>query len=242
MAGTRSGFGRRLIWGLVAINGLVLAAGFAMEMTAADRTRPPAEINAEKIILWREPVAPPAAAPATDARPVVASAPAASPPSLCLELEGLDQNRYVALREVLTSAGLGPAECVYSFDKKLGWWVFWPPEYEAVQRDKAIKGFQAAGVKDVLPINQGPMAQAFSLGVFVGESQARQFRDQLRGKGLAKAEFGPRPSLLTARLRCAPEDAGRLDRLKVALPAWATPVDGGRCLAEDAAAATPPPR
>lgn len=241
MAGTRSGFGHRLIWGLLAVNGLVLAAGVAMEMTAADRARPPAEINAEKITLWREPASKPAAAPVAPSAPVVASAPAASPPSLCLELEGLDQRRYVALREVLTSAGLGPAECGYVFDKKLGWWVFWPPEYEAIQRDKAIKGFQAAGVKDVLPINQGPMAQAFSLGVFVGETQARQFRDQLRGKGLAKAEFGPRPSLLWARLRCAPEDATRLDRLKVALPAWAAPVDAGRCLAE-AAAATPPPR
>lgn len=226
---------------LLVLNLLVLAAGIGVERFASDRAPALSEFNAGKIRFWSQPAAykPPAAtAPAVTARPAATAA-------LCLEIADLNQARYLEMRKALAAAGLGTGQCSYSFDKRLAWWVFWPPEYEAGQRDKVVKAIQAAGVKDFLPISQGAMAQSFSLGVFVGEVQANQYRDALRGKGLDKVEFGPRPSMGSGRLSCVLEEAARLDAFKAGVPGWAKPVELGLCVAPvtaSAGAPTPPPR
>lgn len=219
MAGEGSGRIGRVTRLLLVLNLLVLAAGFGVPYLLASRASAPSEFNAGKIGLWRQPVN--YVAPAKPAAP-------AAPVALCLEVAALDQERYQAMRAAVKTAGLDGGQCAYRFDKNLAWWVFWPPEYEAGQRDKVIKAIVAAGVKDVLPITQGAMAQSFSLGVFSSEAKANQFRDSLRGKGLDKAEFGPRPSMGSGWLGCTGEPA-RLEGFKAAVPAWAKPVEERLC-------------
>lgn len=228
MAGTGSGrFGRVTLF-LLVLNLLALAIGFGMEHFDAGRAPVLNEFNAGKIRFWSQPDSYKPSAPAA-LKPAEEIAKPAVENGLCLEIADLSQAHYQEMRTLLKSAGLDGGQCVYSFDKKLAWWVFWPPEYEAVQRDKAIKAIQAAGVKDVLPITQGAMAQAFSLGVFTGETQANQHRDALRGKGLDKVEHGPRPSMGSGRLGCMADASGKLGGFRAGLPAWVKPVETQLC-------------
>lgn len=241
MAGTGSGRSGRLTLYLLVLNLLVLALGIGGEYLVANRVPVLEELNAGKIRFWTQPddykpksvAAKPVEAVVEPVQEVLTPVEAVAEPSvesgICLDIAELTQARYQELRTILKSAGLAGGECLYSFEKKLGWWVFWPPEYEAAQRDKAIKAVQAAGVKDFLPIGQGAMAQSFSLGVFSSEAQANRYRDALRGKGLAKVDYGPRPSMESARLGCLAVDPAKLGRLKVALPAWTKPVAESRC-------------
>lgn len=231
-----SGRGGRLTLFLFGLNLVVLAAGVAMTHLAAGRVPELNEFNAGKIRFWSQPVAyqpARAVAAAAPAEPVAQAAEpavqAASTDRVCVDIADLSQAHYEDLRALLKASDLAAGQCQYSFDKKLAWWVFWPPEYEAAQRDKVLKAIQAAGIKDVLPITQGALAQSFSLGVFSNEVQANQYRDTLRSRGLNKAEFGPRPSMVSGRLGCVAAEAERLARFRAALPGWAKPVEETLC-------------
>jgi hypothetical protein len=234
---------------LLGLNLVVLAAGAAMTHLAAGREPDLPEFNAGKIRFWSQPaayrpdkvkasataVAAPAAQAAAAAEPAVD---AAGSGRVCVDIADLSQAHYEDLAALLKSSGLAGGQCLYSFDKKLAWWVFWPPVYESAQRTKVLEAIHAAGVKDVLPITQGPLAQAFSLGVFSSETQASQYRNTLRSRGLEKAQFGPRPSMVSGRLGCEVAEADRMARFRAALPAWAKPVEPALCPAP--AGAEPP--
>lgn len=207
---------------LLVVNLLVVAAGLGVPYLRGLHGAGPSEFNAGKIGLWRQPdTYKTVAQPATPAR-------ASAPSALCLAIANLDQERYQALQASVQTAGLVGDKCGYRFDKNLAWWVFWPPEYETARRDKVLKAIVAAGVKDVLPITQGSMAQSYSLGVFNSEAKAHQYRDSLRGKGLDRVEFGPRPSMGAGWLGCVAE-AARIDAFKAGLPPWAEPVAERQC-------------
>jgi hypothetical protein len=218
---------------LLVLNALVLAIGFGMEYGVA--SGPPAlvEINAAKIRNWTQPVAGQPDFPAANLADGTTLADSAGnlpePGILCIDVTEPGQARYVELQALLKSAGFDDGRCAYSFDARLGWWVFWPPVYEPALRAKAIQAIQAAGVKDVLPIRQGAMAQAYSLGMFASEDQAIQHRDRLRGQGLAQVEYGPRPNVKTMRLTCRLEDVGRASGFLAGLPEWAKQVDAAEC-------------
>lgn len=215
---------------LLILNLLVLAAGVGVQYALSNRYPDLPELNAGKIRLWSQPTAYKAAEPVLPPTVAVAEATKPAPVErLCLELTDLSQTHYLEMQKIIQTAGLTTGQCQYSFGKKLGWWVFWPPEYEAVQREKVLQAIRSAGVQDVLPVTQGVMAQAFSLGVFTSEGQARQHRDGLRRKGLDKAEYGPRPSMGGGKLSCAPGSAGELQQVKASLPAWATQLEPDQC-------------
>lgn len=224
MAGKGPGRSGHVTYYLLVLNVLVLAVGIGAQYLVAGLKPELHEFNAGKIRFWSQPDAyKPAAATGQADQTAKAAA------RVCLEIAGLSQQHYQDLRALLKSAGLDGGQCAYRFDKKLAWWVFWPPEYEAARRDKAIQAIQAAGVKDVMPITQGAMAQSYSLGVFAEEVQANRYRDQLRGKGLDKVDFGPRPNLQSARLGCVSDEAARLAGFTASLPAWAATVDEQMC-------------
>lgn len=161
-----------------------------------------------------------------------AEQPAQTPQTrLCVEIGEVSQAHYQEMSSLLKTSGLANGSCSYVFGKRLAWWVFWPPEYEAAQRDKVLQELHAAGVKDILPIGQGVMAQSFSVGAFASESQARLYRDTLRGKGLDKIDYGPRPLMGSGRLDCSQARPEQIAHLKAALPDWAKAVDFGACSA-----------
>lgn len=176
------------------------------------------------------PAVQPPAMPATAAPSPALSQPAQAN-AVCLSVDDLSQSRYEDMQALLKSSGLDRGKCNYRFDKKLGWWVYWPPEYEAVRRQKVLESLHAAGVKDVFPITQGALAQSFSVGMFAAEDQALTYRNRLRSKGLDKIEYGPRPSVGSAYLVCRSDSAAQLAQLKASLPTWAQPVDAGQCQA-----------
>lgn len=226
-----AGYGRagRITLFLAVLNLLALGLGVGLYYVEANRMPGFDELNAEKIHLWSQPQVyrPPAsAAPrlATDSTAAVRN-------TLCVVVENISQANFQNLLALMKSSGIDDAQCLYDFDKKLAWWVFWPPEYETARREKALQSIHSAGIKDVLPITQGTMAQAFSVGVFVSASQARQYRDSLRSKGLDKIEYGPRPNIGYLRLGCQLDKPGQLARLEAALPAWAKSADAAQCQA-----------
>ena len=221
---------------LLGVNLLVLGIGLGVEYLSANRPSELHEFNAGKIRFWAQPDAyKPAQAEKSSPAPEVAAPAPEVPPAisgnLCLEIADFSQARYQEFRTRMKNAGLDDGQCTFAFDKRLAWWVFWPPEYEAAQREKVLKAIQAAGVKDVLPITQGAMAQSLSLGVFAGEAQANQYRDTLRGKGLSKVEFGPRPSMGTGRLICRLKNPARRDGFLASLPGGTKTLPEDQCLA-----------
>lgn len=233
MAGSGSGRIWRVTALLLALNAVVLAVGLGVEYVGANRRPALVEINAAKIRNWSQPETQRAdVADATSPVAAELTAPTADEPAsgtLCINVSEPGQNRYIELQALLKSAGFDDGRCVYSFDARLGWWVFWPPVYEPALRAKAVQAIQAAGVKDVLPIRQGAMAQAYSLGMFASEIQAQQHRDRLRGQGLAQVEYGPRPNVKKMRLTCRLEDATKASGFLAGLPEWARPADPAEC-------------
>ncbi len=227
MGSAGSGRAGRIALVLFGLNVLVVLAGLGIEYVAANRHPDLPEFNATKIRAWTQPEA---YKPGESAKTTQAAQPPVDPIGrLCLEISELSQPRFSELRALATAAGIAQAQCTYSFEKKLAWWVFWPPEYEAGQRDKALQAMRAAGQKDILPITQGAMAQSFSLAVFSAESQARQQRDLLRSKGLDKVEYGPRPSAGIGRLVCTSDNGAQLEQLRVGLPGWVKQLDPAQC-------------
>lgn len=228
MPGSRSGRAGRLALLLVIMNIALLAAGLALEHFLS-KPRGVPEFNSHLIRLLGQPDADVIGGRQGAARSVVV--PATTAPSACIKITGLDQVRYMELQAVLEGAGIGARQRMFLLDETLGWWVFWPPEYEATQRDKALRAIRAAGVRDAIPITKGAMAQAFSLGVFGNEEQAVIHRNRLRSRGLDKAEHGPRPGVAEkeVRLVCMLSGDEQRDKLQAALPAGAIIVDRAEC-------------
>lgn len=206
----------RLAGLLLGANLLVLGLGLGSAYVARVHVPALPELNADKIRLWSQPQAYRAAG--ADLTAVVPAPPPAA--GMCIEIVGLDATRFRELGALLTAAGLGARDCTYVFDKRLPWWVYWPPEYEAVARQAAERAMRASGLRDILPITQGSMAQAYSLGVFALEEQASQYRDRLRSKGLAKVEYGPRPTVGSGRLTCEQTPADVRERMQAGMPEW----------------------
>jgi hypothetical protein len=204
------GLGNLLVFGL--FSGLAYWGG-------RDRGLP--EFNADKIRLLEQPASP------TRATPRVPSEGGGE--LLCYRIATLEKGRYQAFRDLLEKFALDGQRYALVTDSKLPWWVYWPPEYEATQREAAQKKFTLVGVKDVLPITKGPMAQSYSLGMFPVESQARAQRDVLRQKGLEKTEYGIRPGIGAFQLRLVVDHSERAESLKAMLPTWAEPVEPAAC-------------
>lgn len=223
MAGETSGRpGRLALWLLIA-NVAVFAAFMAWDLWG-QRDHGLPELNPEQIRLLDRPPEKTRPAPVAESSstPVAATATGVAP--LCYVLEGMTPARNQELREAL--AKLGDPRNLYALvsDVALPWWVYWPPEYEAAQRDAVLKKLAQAEVRDFLAIGKGPMAQAFSLGMFPTEEPARSHRDRLRQKGLDKAEYGVRAGI-DARLRFAVDSPGRAEVVKSVMPAWTKPAD-----------------
>ena len=227
MAGETSGRAGRIALFLLIANGLLLGTFLGLQYWGGrDRSLP--EFNADKIRLLEHPpgktrpgAATPASAEASDA--------ARAESALCFRVAGMDPARYQAFREVLAKLDVGGGRYSLLTDNKFPWWTYWPPEYEAEQRDTVVRKIALAGVRDVLPITKGPMAQSFSLGMFPVEAQARAQRDSLRQKGLEKVEYGIRPGIGAFRIRLDPESPARAQALKAIMPAWAETMEPQAC-------------
>jgi len=223
LAGETSGRPGRLALGLLIANVAVFAAFMAWDHWGhLERDLP--ELNPEKIRLLDRPPEKtrPAPVAGTPSSPATAAESGVAP--LCYAVEGMTPARNLELREAL--AKLGDARGAYALisEVALPWWVFWPPEYEAAQRDAVLKKLTQAEIKDFLAIGKGPMAQSFSLGMFPTEAQAMSHRDRLRQKGLDKAEYGIRAGI-DARLRFVVDTPGRAEAVKGVLPVWVKPAD-----------------
>lgn len=225
MAGETSGRAGRVILALLLANGLLLGVFLALSYWG-DRDRGLPEFNADKIRMLEQP---PLKARAEAGAPPGPSTPAESEAALCFRVTGMDQVRYQALREALAKLDVDPGRFTLITENKFPWWVFWPPEYEAGQRDAVLKKIAQAGAKDVVPVGKGAMAQSFSLGMFPLEVQARAHRDSLRQKGLEKVEYGIRPALGAFRIRIDPESPARSQALKALMPAWVEVLEPQAC-------------
>lgn len=207
---------RRLTLFLLLLNALTLAVGLAFEHW---RAKPRALIgyNADKVrlLVRPEPIAPPT--PVTNTTDTAVQPPeveTAQPVCLQVILGGV--SAYEALRAAMRAAGLDALDL--RAEARLGWWVYWPPLDDPVKQVEALAAINAAGIKDFLPIRQGPMARAISLGMFKSEADARTHHAALARKGLTQLRHGPRPGVRVIHLDIPAELSGRLEALRAALP------------------------
>ncbi|MCU0841345.1 MAG: hypothetical protein MUC79_06450 [Thiobacillaceae bacterium] len=211
---TDMGRGGRVVLWLLLANVLLLAAGLALQRWQG-QPRLLAGYNADKVRLLGQP------GPGTAERPAAKTADAATPTEspgagpLCLVAALGGAADYTTLRQALRDAGLDSVEL--RVDERLGWWVYWPPISDPVEQVQVLAAIGKAGVRDVAPIRRGPMARAISFGMFASEADARAHREFLRGKGLDKLEYGPRPGVGELILFAAGADPVRIERLRALL-------------------------
>ena len=211
----------RLVLFLLLANLLLGGVFLAIEQWLPKSPRLP-EFNADKVKLLRQPELPRKAAATEPSQAVL-------PEALCYKISSADPLRFQALLTQLDKLGVPGGKVQIQADASLPWWVYWPPEYEAGQREVVQKKFAQAGVKDLLPITRGPMAQSYSLGMFPTGLQARAHRDVLRQKGLEKAEYGPRTTLGTFRLQLMPDTVAQRQEMVTVLPDWLEILEPSAC-------------
>lgn len=234
----RPRFGRAgsIALGLLLLNVVVLAAGLALEHRR-DQTRTLTGYNADKVRLLNKAGGEPdggvaalekgvqtAARPSTASdREEIASATAADGPPVqaqatgpaCFKANLAGPTAYAALRRAMGQAGLSGQSL--RTEERLGWWVYWPPLDDPVQQVQALAAIDQAGVKDVAPIRQGPMARAISLGMFASEADARAQHGVLVRKGLTALRYGPRPGIRAVYLDIPAAEQDKLTALRAAL-------------------------
>lgn len=236
-------FGRAgsIALGLLLLNVVVLAAGLTLEHWRA-QPRGPVGYNADKVrLLPKAGVTPVGGAEAKTpgARTAaMASGPTTRPANdmataegdsgavvgrkaqptgpVCLKADLAGSAAYAALRRAMAQAGL--AGRTLRTEERLGWWVYWPPLDDPVQQVQALAAIDRAGVKDVAPIRQGPMARAISLGMFASEADARVQHDVLARRGLEALRYGPRPGIRAVYLDIPAAELDKLTALRAATP------------------------
>lgn len=238
------GRARAIALGLLLLNVIVLAAGLTLEHW---RSQPRALVgyNADKVRLLPQAGAAPsgtvgagmtgaqtaagAAYPATSdggvsttpeggGGPAAAAVPSTGP--VCVRASLAAADSYAALRRAMVQAGLGGQPL--RTEERLGWWVYWPPLDDPVEQVQALAAIDRAGVKDVAPIRQGPMARAISLGMFASEADARAQHGRLTGKGLTALRYGPRPGIRAVYLDIPAAGRDSLSTLRAAVPQGVT--------------------
>ncbi len=139
-----------------------------------------------------------------------------SPDRICvtLNLDGIDA--YTVLRRAMSQVGLEQFDL--RAEARLGWWVYWPPIRDPIQQVKVLVKIEQAGVKDIVPIRKGPMAQAISLGMFTNEADARRHQLNLLQRGLNAVQIGPRPGVRMLYLDIPAVYRPRLKALNAVLP------------------------
>ncbi|MGQ9684910.1 MAG: hypothetical protein ACUVT2_01210, partial [Thiobacillaceae bacterium] len=134
----------------------------------------------------------------------------------CFKVSLTGAAAYAALRQAMGQAGLDGRPL--RTEERLGWWVYWPPLDDPVKQVQALAAIDRAGVKDVAPIRQGPMARAISLGMFASEADARAQHAALARRGLTALRYGPRPGIRAVYLDLPGEDLDKVTALRAALP------------------------
>ncbi len=220
MGGQKSSGSRRLALLLLLANVLVAGAFLGWQSWSERSVRLP-EFNADKVRLLDQ--------PRVGKTEVARQRQPSKLPILCYRAGSADPARLNALLMQLEQLGLGGERLVLLTDVALPWWVYWPPEYEPARRQAVQQQFAQAGVKDLLPITRGPMAQSYSLGMFPTGGQARAHRDLLRQKGLEKAEYGPRSTLGTFRLKLELTSEDSAQSVKTVLPDWLESLPEAAC-------------
>lgn len=180
---------RGVIWILLAINLAVLGAGLTLPEQAIPRPSVP-EWHPEKI-------------------QILGPAPFQIAVS-CVRLSRFGPSQYASLRTWLEKEGLAASEITVS--RTPGWWVYAPPGM------KAEVSVQDLGIKSALRVKSGPFKGALALATFEREKTACGWRDELRGRGLAAVECGPRPLSMHAELSFPALDDATLERLRSVLP------------------------
>lgn len=233
-------FGRAgsIALGLLLLNVVVLAAGLVMEHWR-DQPRALIGYNADKVRLLHEVGAVPAGAveanaalAATgphdaEARPERDAAASGGGSGLsgqagqpadpaCFKVSLTGATAYAALRRAMGQVGLDGRPL--RTEERLGWWVYWPPLDDPVEQVQALAAIERAGVKDVAPIRQGPMARAISLGMFASEADARTQHAALARRGLTALLYGPRPGIRAVYLDLPGADRDKVAALQAALP------------------------
>ncbi|GMV01439.1 MAG: SPOR domain-containing protein [Burkholderiaceae bacterium] len=122
----------------------------------------------------------------------------AAPAETCVAFGALDEQRAGRLREALQAAG---ARVVSTrIEQASSYLVYAPPAPTRADTQQQMAALRAAGQSDIFVIQDGPLRQAISVGLFRSEETARALVVQLQERGetgLQIASRGP----VTSRVR-----------------------------------------
>ena len=135
---------------------------------------------------------------------------------VCLEWGPFnDGDRARALAE-LEPAGLGRLLTQKRVENATPFWAFVPRLANKAAADKRAAELKAAGVKDPLVVDSGPLRFAISLGVFRTEEAATAYVAQLGKAGVTDAKAGPRQQVVVqTQLVVRDPEAAVVARVKV---------------------------
>jgi hypothetical protein len=140
---------------------------------------------------------------------------------VCLEWGPFnDGERARALAE-LEPAGLGRLLTQKRVENTTAYWVFVPRLANKAAADKRAVELKAAGVKDLVVVDNGPQRLAISLGVFRTEEAATAHVAELAKLGVADARAGPRQQVVVqTQLVVRDPEAAVVARVKALQPGF----------------------
>ena len=137
--------------------------------------KPPPNVAASQPASVEEPEPPPVVAAAEEAQGVSES---------CYSIGPLkDDGPIDALRSWLVALGGNPALRVDERRELERYWLYFPPEESLEAAQKIVDRMGAQGIKDVIAVPKGDMANAISLGVFSQRESLERRLEELRGFG-----------------------------------------------------------
>lgn len=114
---------------------------------------------------------------------------------VCLEWGPLsDTERAKALAE-LEPLALGRLLTQRRVDTPTAFWVYLPPALRG-DADRRAAEYRSRGIADVAVVENGAQRYSVSFGAFRAEDAARARAEELAGKGVTNARFGPRQQVV----------------------------------------------
>ena len=160
---------------------------------------------------------------------------------VCIEWGAFsDADRARALAEIEPLA-LGRLLTQKKVETTTAYWVYLPKLANKAAADARVAELNAAGLKDVAVVDNGPQRFAISLGAFRGEATANAYAQALEKKGVGNAKVIPRQQVVAQTVLVIRDpEAEVVAKIKALQPAYPdTDIRIGTC---DKSSSGGPPR
>lgn len=159
---------------------------FAWLWTRTPDAPPPAApaLQASPLVLLAEMPAQRPAPAETERAPAAAAVDAAALPAGCQALGPFgDRDAVIVARDRLLAAGVASLPSAVDASERLGYWVHTRPAATRDEATQTVDRLRRAGIRDFYVVSDGEVRNAVSLGVFGQPETAEQHATRLRAMG-----------------------------------------------------------